>query len=1108
MTTNKSTLLNYIEKIGEVRSPIGAGSQTLPALIGDIELCVNLLLEVIESPENDSVLARLSDDFNKHLAVLLTNDLDSYPMAIEGLAQKFEAFLKKVGYLRYQGTDFWTGTTLNKGIKDSMLNQLIQGSLQPKNGVPQGTPGRALPVKLFDNSGLASELANFLRAKIRNNVHVAPVINRRDLVPFAEYVIIMYLLVIHDNMDILPGKFQVDEQHREKMAMHFAKWNTQYFHSALLEKDAAELVGISPSVIETDWDTTNDGVPFVPKQGKILMVVGQVKRLLLIGDPGLGKTTTLQFLGYHMSRQAKYLPLYFPIKDFIAKRDLLEQIAECAALSGQIITRFVPQSQVVFLLDGTNEILIPADAIDLRNQLKSLLRRFPESHFIITTRPSAYRNDYHLPVFELQALTDGEIADFIWQNYPEQGQGLIDSLQQQSRLRELCRNPLILVILCSIMKEQPGSIPANKGQILKNFLSNILKREQEKNAVFDKYAFFRYLVYIGTISRLDQKVSFDRAYALDLIGKVAAEIDPGANRLLVLSMLTDLGLLQERNETLSFAHELYQEYLAAEGIQASLIAPNEIAALQANIHWEQPFILYSGLIHEQESFLSQLAASHPILAVKCLESTVTDNDPLKAIVKKIAFENFRRVDLVQLASESLNALLRLGESALVSQSLNEIVAIHGKVAYWFLGQISSVLIKNIDQHYLIDSVRLMTSLQKDYIPSVIRSLEKRDPDEIIKFQEELFQVFKNDLYRFIKAPFVLRLFRLLDIKDPDKVNRSRLERFCMAQCKLDYTNISDEKNVAWNLISHFSLYNDQPFLLKVVDLLVNAKKANHGFLYNILLAAPTLRGQIIKKCLASENIASCCTGLYFISEGSQRKEYKTQLENNHYFQDIKVRRKISEIRNRKTFQDKISSLFNQDIAAAELLKLDKGIGMNIKCRIFAISSKGITLKVKGFNAMCKMLPAEIKDHQLKVKEFVALKLAFIDHFNQVAYFTQQEIPVEDYFQICKIPPIGHVAEAKILSVENLFSRLLIDENYPGIIALSELPVTLSRGKRFKVTLTGLEKGIYKAIYFPNSHKENSENKARSEPFAKKKQYQKPNRELSDFASLLENVLKK
>jgi hypothetical protein len=1108
MITNKAALLNYIEKIVELRSPAGTGSQALFTLIGDVSLCVNLLLEVIESPENDPVLERLSDDFSKHLAVLLTNDLDNYPIAIEGLAQKFEAFLKKVGYFRYQGTDFWTGTNLNKGIKDAMLNQLIQGSLPPQHGAPRATPGRPLPVKLFNNSGLASELADFLRAKIRNNVHVAPMIERKDLIPFAEYVLVMYLLVIHDNMDILPGKFQADERYREKMAIHFAKWNTQYFHSALMEKEAAEIVGISPSVIETDWDTAYDGGPFVPKQGKILTVVGQVKRLLLIGDPGLGKTTTLQFLGYYMSRQAKHLPLYFPIKDFIAKRDLLEQIAEGAGLTAEMISGFAPKSNVVFLLDGTNEVLISADAIDLRNQLKSLLRQFPESYFIITTRPSAYRNDYHLPVFELQPLPDAEIAAFIWQNYPEQGQGLINSLQQQSRLRELCRNPLILVILCSIIKGQPGAVPANKGQILKSFLSDILKREQEKNALFDKYAFFRYLVYVGTMSRRDKKISFDRAYALDLIGKVAAQIDPSANRLLVLSVLTDLGLLQVRNEMLSFAHELYQEYLAAEGLKAGLIENDEIAALQTDIHWEQPFILYSGLISDQENFLAQLAASHPILAVKCLESTVADDDQLKAIVKKIALENFQRVDRVQLASESLNALLRLGESALVSLSLNKIVALHGKVAYWFLGQISSVLIKNIDQHYLIDSVRLVISLQKDYIPSVIRSLEKRDPDEIIKFREELFQVFKNDLFRFIKAPFVLRLFRLLDIKDADKVNRPRLERFCIAQCKLDYTNISDEKNIAWNLISHFNLFNDQPFLLKVVDLLVSSKNANHGFLYNIVLVASALQGQIIEKCLASANIASCCTGIYFIKESGQLKEYKTQLENNIYFQDIKVRRKLSEIKNRHTFQHKISSLFNRQIAAVELLKLDKGVGMNMQCRVFAISSKGVTLRIKGFRAMCKMLPTEIKDNQLRVKEIIVLRLAFIDHFNQVAYFTQQEITAENYFQVCKIPPIGHVAEAKILSIEHPYARLLIDENYPGIAAIGGWPVPLSRGKHFKVTLTSLEKGVYKAIYFQSGFKKVPENKAKTGTVVKKKHNHTQKRELSDFASLLENVLKK
>ena len=104
-------------------------------LESSIEDLCSILIQLIEDNENDDSLVRLKDDFKTHLVTIIDSSiLENLPIAIEGLAQKYESFLKKIGYLRYKGTDYWSGNDTSAGLTGTTLKSMCEGVLSNKYG--------------------------------------------------------------------------------------------------------------------------------------------------------------------------------------------------------------------------------------------------------------------------------------------------------------------------------------------------------------------------------------------------------------------------------------------------------------------------------------------------------------------------------------------------------------------------------------------------------------------------------------------------------------------------------------------------------------------------------------------------------------------------------------------------------------------------------------------------------------------------------------------------------------------------------------------------------------------------------------------------------------
>jgi formylglycine-generating enzyme required for sulfatase activity len=201
---------------------------------------------------------------------------------------------------------------------------------------------------------------------------------------------------------------------------------------------------------------------------------------VILGEPGAGKTTTLQKMAHdsaaarlttgsgripflvHLSQQGERAPF-----DFLS--------AEWQQRTGTDFGDALAAGRVLLLLDGINEL--PREERPAR--LKAW-RLFAEEYAecdpcVFTSREKDYQSELNLPRVRIEPLDDARIADYLSRNQAEGLAGLLDD--PHTRLREMARNPFYLLLLTHAYRSnQPGM--ANRGWLLQWFVNELFSREE------------------------------------------------------------------------------------------------------------------------------------------------------------------------------------------------------------------------------------------------------------------------------------------------------------------------------------------------------------------------------------------------------------------------------------------------------------------------------------------------------------------------------------------------------------------------------------------------------------------------------------------------------
>ncbi len=301
------------------------------------------------------------------------------------------------------------------------------------------------------------------------------------------------------------------------------------------------------------------------------------RKMVLLGDVGMGKSTTLLFLHLQDAQAAlldnkKNIPVYLELKNLTDKDSIIGRIKSKLKLDSAIFEELLNKGRLNIFLDGLNEIEKNIK-VSVFNQINNLLEEYPNNFFLFSGRPQHYNREFDstllkrkISVFTLQKMGDRQIEDFITKNGKTIKDYLINEINANERLKRIIQIPLMLTMLIAVVLKE-GKIPNEKGKIIRAFMHSLYQREQKQIIDFDIELFHLLLCFLGFQTRdlTGSNSGLDRdEYIIPLLEQRRDQLGVPINLLDFLRKAIDLNILVNDNHQYSFSHELYQEYYAAE----------------------------------------------------------------------------------------------------------------------------------------------------------------------------------------------------------------------------------------------------------------------------------------------------------------------------------------------------------------------------------------------------------------------------------------------------------------------------------------------------------------------------------------------------------------
>ena len=271
------------------------------------------------------------------------------------------------------------------------------------------------------------------------------------------------------------------------------------------------------------------------------MRLAQSHRLVVLGDPGAGKSTLMRWIAtaYLLRLNAdpdwQKLPDVAALPDtdwlpiLIRCRDLedltavasLEQVLDhhlrrlgiIGAETGQLnelLLKRLSDGHALLLLDGLDEIAQPAARARFCRQIEQIHVAYPNAPIIVTSRIVGYREMglrigrgfEHTRVLDLTAEDKDEfvrrwctVAEPITRRESTE-QELIEDIHSTDRIERLTGNPMLLTTM-ALVKKNVGKLPSKRADLYREAVDVLLNWRSDVDELLDPYEAMPQLEYVA-----------------------------------------------------------------------------------------------------------------------------------------------------------------------------------------------------------------------------------------------------------------------------------------------------------------------------------------------------------------------------------------------------------------------------------------------------------------------------------------------------------------------------------------------------------------------------------------------------------------------------------
>jgi predicted NACHT family NTPase len=393
-----------------------------------------------------------------------------------------------------------------------------------------------------------------------------------------------------------------------------------------------------------------------------LEVANQKQYLMVLGQPGAGKSTFLRRIGLEALKgtSGSYshgcVPVFLELKQFrTGEVDLEKAIAhefETCGFPNPVPStqKLLANGKLLILLDGLDEV--PTQQLDAAiEKIQDFTDKYKQNRFIASCRTAAYQSRFRKFVDVTMAdFEDGQIQQFIanWFRAEKDiqagtAQRCWDLLQTPNHAgtKELAQTPLLLTLLC-LVYDDTQDFPEKRAELYKQALDVLLTKwaadkRIQRDPIYKDLTLILEIIMLGEIAYLGfaaDRLFFSQQEVVDQIRKFLASNLNAPKHLdgevILQAIQVQQGILVERaRNVLSFSHLTVQEYLGAQHIADQDRADNPLIDQLLKNHliekrWREVWLLVSGLMRG--------GADPLLLGMERQAQTYLDSPKLQALI--------------------------------------------------------------------------------------------------------------------------------------------------------------------------------------------------------------------------------------------------------------------------------------------------------------------------------------------------------------------------------------------------------------------------------------------------------------------------------------------